>query len=156
MRVKDARGSLHNGNCLIEGLELINPSLLTRNHRDKIELQILWVQICDEIVWQACLFTGRYLKIVSCARQVPHYRSPRWQFGIQWQRMKERATDESNLHGFRLVIGEIDQCLGRSSIDELDTEDLRFWESYIDVDREVGGYRGVWFRLVSMLAAVAN
>ena len=144
--IEKARCRFHDRNRPIEGLDLINRPL-THKYCDKIKVKVLRVQICDEVVCQARLFASWNIKLVSCRCQVPHYSSPWRKFRSQWLLVHESAGEKCDLYRLWLIVCEIEQYLGRPSIYEFDSKDLGFWESHVDVDRELGGNRGFWLSL---------
>ena len=151
LRIEKTRCGFHDRHRPIEGLDLINRPL-THKYCDQIEVQVLRVQIRDEVVCQARLFAGWNIKLVSRGCQVPHYSSPWRKFRSQWLLVQESAGDECDLYRLWLIVCEIEQCLGRPSVYEFDSKDLSFWESHVDVDRELGGNQRFWLSLWNALA----
>ena len=107
LRVKKARCSLHHRNRLIIRLNLVNLSLLVRQHRNEIQLQLRRIQIRNKVIRKTGSLTSRNLDIISSTCQVTNDASPRRCVGRKGLGRDEGATDECNLDGFGLVVGEV-------------------------------------------------
>jgi hypothetical protein len=59
-----------------------------------------------------------------------------WQWGIR----RERAANNGNVNWFGLIVCKVDYGLGRATIDELDPEDLSFWEGNGYRDGKIGSF----------------
>lgn len=127
--VEDASLGLHHAHSAIEGLDGEKLALAVRQDGSDVQTEILGVHLGREAVADALLGIGRDLDAVTSGSQVTDclallLHSP------------QATTNE--VHGDRvgLVIGESDERLGRVTVNELHTEDLRRGEGCLRTNSE--------------------
>jgi hypothetical protein len=136
--VKDAGSSLDNADSLIISLNLVHIARLARDHGNQVQTKILRVEIGGERVREGLLLASRDLDIVTSSRNVADNGSAGMYARCQWLQRGQRASDQSYLDGFRLIVREIQDSLCCVPIDELDAEDLSIGEGCGDRDGKVG------------------
>ncbi len=139
MRIKQAGSGLNDADSSIVSLDLIDGTSGAGNNRNQVEAKILWVEIGGEAERETLLLASRDFNIVSSRRQVADNRIGR--MGSLWQ-LQERcqcAANNGHLNWLCLAVFEIQYCLGRVPVDQLDAKDFGGGEGCGDRDCEVGG-----------------
>jgi len=127
LRIEETRGSLNNRDGAIEGRIDVGHAELVLEDSSQVEGQVLGVHVDSEAVGGSLLLAGRDQEVVLGGSQA-----------AVGSLVQERATDDVQVDGGGLVVGDGQDSVGRMSIDELDTEDLRVREGDRDVDIQFG------------------
>lgn len=127
LRVEETRGSLNNRNGAIEGRVDVGHAELVLENSSQVEGQVLRVHVDSEAVGGSLLLAGRDQEVVLGGSQA-----------AVGSLVQERATDDVQVDRGGLVVGDGQDSVGRMSINELDTEDLRVREGDRDVDIQSG------------------
>jgi hypothetical protein len=86
------------------------------------------VEIGGECVWKGLLLASWDLDIVAGSGNITDNSCTRVKTGCDWLQRGQRASDESYLNRFGLIVCETQHSLCRVSIDQLDTENLSIGE----------------------------
>lgn len=128
--VEDAGLRLHHAHGAIEGLKGEGLTLTVRDDDSEVQTEILRVHLSREVVADALLLTRRNLNAIPRSRQVADSLA---------LLLEIPQTTSNQLHGngVGLVVRDVDQRLGWTTIDELDTEDLRGREGSLRLDGDI-------------------
>lgn len=121
LRVEDAGLGLNHANRAIEGLDGEEPTLVVRDDGSDLQMEILRVHLHREVVTDAFLLAGRDFNAIARGSQVTDDLA----FFLE---VPQAASNEVHDHGIGLIVGNVDQRLSRTTIDELHAKDLRGWE----------------------------
>lgn len=130
MRIEEARGSLNNRDSAVESRVDVVHTRLVLEDSSQVEGQVLGVHVDSETVGGSLLLTGRDQEVVLGGGQAAVTVGPL---------AEERTTDVVKADGGGLMVGDGQNSVGRMSINELDTEDLRVRERNRDGDVQFGG-----------------
>lgn len=108
-----------------------------RDNGDQLELDVPRVHVQGEVVRQDLLLAGGDGDLVAHGSQVSEDGSVMRRVGGQFLSVQEHASDNSDLDGAILVVGDLNQRLGGPAVDELDAEDVRLGEGCRDVRLQV-------------------
>ena len=116
----------------------------------QVESQVLRVHVDSEAVGGALLFAGRDQDVVLGGGQ-----------GAVGSLVQEGTTDVGQADRGGLLVGDGQDSVGRMSIDELDTEDLRVREGDRDSDIQLGslldiGVLHLFYGLRSLYTSLAG
>lgn len=114
--------------------------VVSRSHDDtgKLQADILGQHVEHERVRHGLLLSRGDRGLVTDGCQVADDGGGRVDVGAQVLSGVELACQEGNGDGLVLVVGHLDDRLGRPAIDKLDTEDVGFGEGANDVGLQLG------------------
>jgi hypothetical protein len=142
LRVEDAGGRLDNAGGAAVRLDLEDLAILVGEDSEELHNGVLGHHVEGEGVRDSVLLAGRDLNTVTSRRQVAEDRGGLG--GALRKRLGrlEQATNEGNLNWAILVVRDVNQRLGDTAVDELNSEDVGIGEGRLDVDLEIGGTNG--------------
>lgn len=117
LRVEDAGLRFHHAHSAIEGLNGEELALAVRQNGGQVQTEVLGVHLSGEAVADALLLTRGDLDAIARGSQVTDNLA-------LFIETPQAASDEVHGDGIGLVVREIDQRLGRVTVDELHAEDL--------------------------------
>lgn len=128
--VEDAGLGLHHAHGAIEGLKGEGLTLAVRDDDSEMQTEILRVHLSGEVVADALLLTRRNLNAIPRSRQVAD------SLALLLE-IPQATPDQLHGNGVGLVVLDVDQRLGWTTVDELDTEDLRGREGSLRLDGDI-------------------
>jgi hypothetical protein len=126
--VKDAGSSLDNADSLVISLNLVDIARLARDDGDQVQPEVLGVEIRGERVWERLLLASWDFDIVAGCSDIADNSCAGVKSRCDWLQRGQRASDESYLDRFCLIVRETQHSLCRVPIDELDAKDLSIGE----------------------------
>jgi hypothetical protein len=118
-------------------------ALLVADHCQQIDLNVLWVHVEREAEWQRVLGSGVDLDIVANCRQVTNDGGTWWRALGQLLVCGEGAPYEDDLNWSILLVRNLDERLGRPSIDQLHAE-VAVRKGRLDIDLNVDNFGSAW------------
>jgi len=146
LRVEEAGGRLDDARRTAVSLDLEDlVGSRVADDGDQLDDDVLGHHVEDELEGQLVLLAGGDRDVVPDGSQVAEDGGGCG--GVLGQRLGglEHATDEGDVNWRLLVVGDLDQGLGDTAIDNLDAEDVGIREGRLDVGLELGlldGHRG--------------
>ena len=122
LRVEDAGGSLDNRDGLIVGGDGEDGVLRVSQDGDKLQAEVLRVQLGGESVGHGLLCASRDLDRVLLRGEVAH------DLRLSVDLLEKRATNDVHTDRLGLVVGDGQTSFSGMTVDELDAEDLRLGE----------------------------
>lgn len=135
--VEEAGRRLDDGGSLVISLELVDSTLGVGDDSNYLEKNILGLHILGESKGQLLLGTSRNLEAVLHGRQVAHDALVSRGIGSAGLGGDERAANHGDGDGLRLMVGDLDEGLGRSAVDELHAEDVSVGEGRLGIGGEL-------------------
>lgn len=135
--VEEAGRGLDNGGSLVISLELVDSTLGVGDDSNDLEEDILGLHILGESKGQLLLGASRNLEAVLDGRQVAHDALVSRSIGSAGLGGDERAANHGDGDGLRLMVGDLDEGLGRSAVDELHTKDVSVGEGRLGIGGEL-------------------
>lgn len=137
--VKQAGGRLDDARGAAVGLDLEDlVGGRVGDNGDQLHDDILRHHVEDELEGELVLLAGGDRDVVPDGRQVAD--DGGGGRGVIGQRLGrlERATNKGHVNWRVLMVGNLDQCLGDTAVDDLDAEDVGIGEGRLNVGLELG------------------
>lgn len=144
--VEEAGGGLNDGGRAIVDQDLVEGTGRVRNESLELNANLLRLHVLSEREGKLLLLAGGDLDVVLNSRQVAD------DAGVAGAVLREilegvqRARDKGDLDGVGILVGDLNDSLGRAAVDELDAEDVGFRESSLDLGLEGSLGSGIGIR----------
>jgi len=135
--IKDAGGRIDNVNQTIVGLDLEDTVVLVGDDTNDLEPGLLGMHVKDKGEGQRLLLAGSDGGVVTDSAQVAKDCIVGGGVGLELFCVEELAAHKGDNDGRLLIVGDVDDSLGGTAVDELDTKDVRLGESCDDVSLEL-------------------
>lgn len=114
----------------------------------ELNADLLRLHVLGERERKLLLLAGRDLNVVLDRGQVAHDAGVAGAVLGKLLHGVERASDEGDIDSIGILVVDLDDSLGRTTVDELDTENISFGESSLDISLERSLGSGIGFRSV--------
>jgi hypothetical protein len=144
--VKEAGGSLNDGGRAIVDQNLVKGTGRVRNESLELDANLLRLHVLSEREGKLLLLAGGDLNVVLNGRQVADDAGVAGAVLRKVLEGVQRARDERDLDGIGVLVGDLDDSLGRATVDKLDAENVGFRESGLDLSLEGSLGSGIGIR----------
>lgn len=140
--VEEASGSLNDGGSGVGGLDLVDGTLGVGDDSDELNKDILGVHVDGEGVGKLLLLASLNLEVVGDRGEVAD--NLLVSRGVLGELLGggEDTSDESDIDGLAVVVGDLDDGLDGATVDELHAEDVGLGKGGGDIGEERGGSDG--------------
>lgn len=146
--VKEAGGSLDDGSRTVVNQDLVEVASGISDDSGELNADLLRLHVLGERERKLLLLAGRDLNVVLDGGQVAHDAGVAGAVLGKLLHGVERASDEGDIDSIGILVVDLDDSLGRTTVDELDTENISFGESSLDISLERSLGSGIGFRSV--------
>jgi hypothetical protein len=146
--VKEAGGSLDDGSRTVVNQDLVEVASRISNDSRELNADLLGLHILSKRERKLLLLASRDLNVVLNRGQVAHNTGITGAVLGKLLHGVERASDEGDIDSIGVIVVDLDDSLRRTTVDELDTEDVGFRESSLDISLERGLGSGIGLRSV--------
>lgn len=124
LRVKDAGRRLDDADGLVVDADLVDLVGSVADNTDELQAHVLGLHVEDEGVGQRGLLAGGDGGLVADGGQVADDGGGRVLFVAEVLGVQQLAAQEGEQDGLGLVVGHVDDGLGRAPVDQLHAEDV--------------------------------
>jgi hypothetical protein len=148
LRVEEAGGGLNDGGRAIMDQDLVEGTIGVRNESLELNANLLRLHVLSEREGKLLLLASGDLNVVLDGRQVTDDAGVTRAVLRKILKSVQRARDEGNLDGVGVLVGDLNDSLGRATVDELYAENVGFREGSLDLGLEGSLGSGIGIRSI--------